>query len=216
MKSFFTLITGFCLLMVSSADVFAGDDKKAKAILDELSKNTRSYTSIVSEYTRTVVNKDKKQVESQKGKIKLKGKKYRVELPGLLIVTDGTTLWSHQQEGDLSIKDYDKNSELNPDNLFFIYEKGYTYTLEKTVKEGSNTSYVINLVPLKKKNIETVKLYVDGSKKKIIKAEVFKTNKSVETIQITNFTVNSTIADTEFKIDESKFSADQILDERTN
>lgn len=215
MKTLFSFFSGMLLLVFTSAGLHAGDDKKAKAILDELSKNTRSYATIVSEYTRVLVNKDKKQVENQKGRLKVKGKKFRVELSGVLLVTDGVSMWSQQQDGGLSIKDYDQSSELNPENILYIYEKGYTYTLENTITDGKNTSYVINLTPQKKKNVESVKLYVDGSKKKILKAEIYRANKSVETIQITSFTSNTAVADGEFKVDESKFAAEDILDERT-
>ena len=214
MKTSFTFLLVFFLSLFNISSLKAGDDKKAKAILDELSKNTRSYSSITSDYTRVVINKDKKQVENQKGKVKVKGKKYRIELPGILIVTDGTTMWTAQEEGELSIKDYEKDSELNPDNIFFMYEKGYNYVLEKTIKEGSNTIYVINLTPVTKKKIENVKLYVDGSKKKILKAEIFRVNKSTEIIEIKNFAPNTTIADADFKVDESQFPVENVLDER--
>jgi outer membrane lipoprotein carrier protein len=214
MKNLLSILLGLFVVLLNAGNLKAGDDKKAKAILDELSKNTRSYSSITSDYTRIVVNKDKKQVENQKGKIKVKGKKFRMELAGLLIITDGSTMWT-QNEGELSIKDYEKDSELNPDNIFFMYEKGYDYVLEKTIKEGKNTVYVINLTPQKKKKVDNVKLYVDGSKKKIMKAEIYRTNKSVEIIEINNFTPNTSIADTDFKVDVSKFPPDQVMDERS-
>jgi outer membrane lipoprotein carrier protein len=199
------------LLIASVANSFAGDDKKAKTILDELSKNTKSYSSITSEYTRVVKNKDNKQVENQKGKVKMKGKKFKMELSDLLIITDGTTMWT-KNEGEVTIKDYEKDGELNPENIFFLYEKGYNYTLEKTLTAGGKTTYVINLTPQTKKKVENIKLYVDGSKKKIAKVEIFRTNKNVETIEINNFTPNNSIPDSEFTLDTSKYK--DVVDER--
>ena len=64
MKKLCTLITLFTFI---SHFAFAQDqDPKAKPILDDLSKTTKAYKSIVSEYIFTITSKEKKQIEKQK------------------------------------------------------------------------------------------------------------------------------------------------------
>ena len=71
-------------------------DPKAKAILDDLSKTTKAYKSITADYVFTILNKEKKQVEKQAGKVLIKGNKFKLDIPGNTIVCDGKTLYNYR------------------------------------------------------------------------------------------------------------------------
>src|ERR1700752_2279518 len=124
----------FSFLFAFSISVFAQvpaeQDPKAKAILDELSKTTKAYKTISAEYEQILLNKEKKQVDKQTGKIQVKGTKFRLEIPGNTIVCDGKTVWTHNKDAqEVTIKNYEADSEegLNPTNIFTLYETGYKY-----------------------------------------------------------------------------------------
>ena len=92
MKKIFLLIATITLSTFSS---FSQDqDPKAKSVLDELSKVTKAYKTITSEYIFTILNKDKKQTEKQTGKVQVKGSKFKLDIPGNTIVCDGKTIWA--------------------------------------------------------------------------------------------------------------------------
>ena len=98
MKNIFILIAS---ITITSFSAFAQDqDPKAKIILDDLSKLTKSYKTITSDYIFTIVNKDKKQTEKQTGKVLVKGSKFKLEIPGNTIVCDGKTIWAHNKDAN--------------------------------------------------------------------------------------------------------------------
>ena len=84
MKKLFSLLFVCVSLLVNAQD----QDPKAKAILDDLSKTTKAYKSITADYVFTILNKEKKQVEKQAGKVLIKGNKFKLDglVPQLLLL----------------------------------------------------------------------------------------------------------------------------------
>lgn len=218
MKKLIALISALTFATVSA---FAQDqDPKAKAILDDLSKTTKAYKTIVSEYTFIILNKDKKQTEKQTGKVSVKGNKFRLEIPGNTIVCDGKTLWAHNKDAnEVTIKNFDANNEdqLNPTKIFTMYESGFKYKYVKEEKVGTATCHVIDLFPAvkpEKKKYHTVKLYVDKVKKQVAKMVMLMKDGTTQSYEIKTFKANAEIPDSAFVFDLKPFKADQITDER--
>jgi outer membrane lipoprotein-sorting protein len=223
MKKQTTTILSF-LLLVSSfvfAQTPAGEqDTKAKAILDELSKTTKSYKTISAEYELVLLNKEKKQTDKQTGKIQVKGNKFKLEIPGNTIICDGKTVWTHNKDAqEVTIKNFEPDSEegLNPSNIFTMYETGYKYKYEKEEKIGANTYHVIDLYPTvkpEKKKFHTIKLLVDKVKKQVHEIKMLMKDGGTQTYEIKSMTPNAPLADTVFAFDTKSFKPDQIVDER--
>jgi outer membrane lipoprotein carrier protein len=212
----------YCLLF--SATCFAQapteHDAKAKAILDDLSKTTKAYKSIIAEYEQIVLNKEKKQVDKQTGKIQAKGTKFRLEIPGNTIVCDGKTVWTHNKDAqEVSIKNFEPNNEdgLDPTKIFTIYETGYKYKYDKEEKVGAVTCHVINLYPSikpEKKKFHTIKMYIDKTKKQVHQIVMLMKDGSTQIYEIKSLKANTELADAVFVFDTKAFKADQIIDER--
>lgn len=218
MKKIFFLIATLTLSTLSS---FAQEqDPKAKSILDELSKVTKAYKTITSEYIFTILNKDKKQTEKQTGKVQVKGSKFKLDIPGNTIVCDGKTIWAHNKDAnEVTIKNFEANNEdqLNPSKIFTMYETGYKYKYEKEEKVGTAICHVITLFPSvkpEKKKFHTVKLFVDKTKKQVAKLVMMMKDGSTQSYEIKTFKANAEIADNVFVFDLKPFKADQITDER--
>src|SRR4051812_10507535 len=139
------------VILFSIASLFAAaqdPDPKAKAILDDLSKVTKTYKTITADFTLKIFNKDKKQLENQPCKVQVKGQKFRLVIPGNVIVCDGKTIWNHNKDaGEVTIKNFDPNNEdqMNPAKIFTIYETGFKYKYDKEEKVGAATCHVIDL-----------------------------------------------------------------------
>jgi outer membrane lipoprotein-sorting protein len=218
MKKIILLIASITISTLSS---FAQDqDPKAKAILDDLSKVTKSYKTITSDYIFTIINKDKKQTEKQTGKVLVKGSKFKLDIPGNTIVCDGKTIWAHNKDAnEVTIKNFDANNEdqLNPSKIFTMYETGYKYKYEKEEKVGAALCHVIILYPSikpEKKKFHTVKIFVDKTKKQIAKLVMLMKDGSTQSYEIKLFKPNLEISDNVFVFDLKQFKADQITDER--
>ena len=116
-------------IAVSFANYNYAQDAKAKAILDDLSKNTKTYKSISASFSFVSEDKNKKVGEKQDGSIIVKGTKYKVEIAGQTIICDGKTIWTYLKESnEVQINNFDPNEsedKITPTNIFTIYEKGF-------------------------------------------------------------------------------------------
>ena len=212
MKKIFLLLTGICTLNTVSAQ--EQGDKKAKGILDELSAKTKSYSTIKADFSFTVTNKDNK-TDTQTGTLYLKGDKYKLEIKGQEIISDGKTVWTYLKDAnEVQINNVDATATegINPTTIFTMYEKGFKYKFDK--EEG--TTQTINLYPTNpdKKKFHTVKLTVDKTKKQINGMKVSMKDGSTYTYNIKTFTPNTEIKDNLFVFDKKSHPGVEEVDLR--
>jgi outer membrane lipoprotein-sorting protein len=195
-------------------------DPKAKTILDEVSKTTKSYRTILADVVFSTYGPEKKPVEKpQNWKVQVKGQKFRLEIPGSTIVCDGKTLWNYNKDAkEVTIKNFDANSdEQNPSKIFTMYETGYKYKYEKEQKCGASMCHAIDLVPAvkpEKKKFHTVKILVDKAKKQIVQLKMLMKDGGTQEYIVKSFKPNTEMPDNLFVFDLKGFKADQINDER--
>ena len=190
-------------------------DTRAKIILDELSKKTKSYSSIKAEFIFTIENKNKKEAEAQNGVIQVKGNKYKLEIKGQEVISDNKTVWTYLKDAnEVQINNVDSNSTdaLNPSTIFTLYEKGYKYKFDK--EEGS--IQIINLYPLNpdKKKFHTVKLTIEKTKKQIVNVKMLMKDGSIYTYNIKTFSPNVEIQDATFSFDAKSHPGVEVVDLR--
>ncbi len=212
------------LLLIVTTHTFSQNDPdkdpKAKIILDELSKTTKTYSTITTEYSLVIYDKNKKKVEEQTGKAELKKEKFKLEIPGNNIVCDGKTIWNFNKDAkELTIKNYQptNDDQITPNNFFTIYENGYKYKLDNDESVGKVKCHVVNLYPAvkpEKKKYHTIKLYIDIKKKQIIQSKVLMKSGEVYIYLVKKFQPNLNIADNTFTYDTKDLKPDQITDER--
>ena len=216
MKKLISLLFVCTSVLLSAQD----QDPKAKAILDELSKTTKAYKTITADYAFTILNKEKKQVEKQAGKVQIKGNKFKLDIPGNTIVCDGKTLWNYSKDAkEVTIKDFDASNDdqMNPSTLFTIYETGYKFKYDKEEKVGQVNCQVIDLYPLvkpEKKKFHTAKIYIDKVKKQVTKLVMLMKDGGQNIYEIKTLKPNAEIADLVFVFDTKSLKPDQISDER--
>ncbi len=209
-------VFSFFTLFASAQD----QDPKAKAILDELSKVTKAYKTITTEIIFTILNKEKKPTEKpQLWKVQVKAQKFRLEIPGSSILCDGKTVWNYNKDArEVTIKNFDPESdEQNPAKLFTMYENGYKFKYDKEEKVGVALCHVIDLFPAikpEKKKFHTIKLYVDKTKKQVVKLKMIMKDGTTQEYTVKSMKPNLVIADTVFVFDTKGLKADQISDER--
>ncbi len=214
-KLFITLFIGLGLA-VNAQD----QDPKAKTILDDLSKTTKTYKTILADVVFTMYNKDKKATEKpQSWKINVKGQKFKLDIPGTSIVCDGKTLWNYNKDAkEVTIKTFDsENDDQNPAKIFTMYETGYKYKYSNEEKCGAVMCHVIDLYPSvkpEKKKFHTVKLYIDKTKKQIVQLKMIMKDGGTQAYDIKSLKSNTEMADALFAFDTKGFKPDQINDER--
>lgn len=202
--------------MISTA-VFAQVDKKAKDILSGVSAKYRSMKSMKAEFSYTLENPTAKIKETQSGSILLSGIKYRLNIAGQEVISDGKTSWTYMKEAkEVQINTVDPAAEgVKPNEIFTMYEKGFLYRFvdEKTV--AGKVQQNIELTPIdKSKEFFKVKLSIDKASKQIIKSIIYDKNGNRYTYTIKTFTANAPVSASSFSFDPKKYPGVEVVDLR--
>ena len=201
--------------LIGAAQSKDGQDPKAKTILEDLSKHTKTFTTIKADFTVTNIGKDKKIADVQKGSLQLKGEKYKLEIKGQDIFCDGKTTWTFLKDNnEVQVNDVDPKSTegVTPTTIFTIYEKGYKFAF---VGENGNTQ-VINLYPSNpdKKKFHTIKLEIDKTKKQITSFTVFLKDGSTLEYVLSSFVTNADLPENHFSFDAKAHPGVEVVDLR--
>ncbi len=207
----------FFLFILSTTLALAQNDLRSQTILKKLSKNYKTYQTIQATVAFTIDNKKENIKENQKGRVIMKGEKFRLELGEQTLISDGKTLWAYLKEAnEVTISPFQPmEGELSPTNLFTIYEKGFeSYYIGET-NRGKNKVHTIDIVPTdKSKSFFKIRLVIDRQKEQIIQAIVFDKNGTLYTYDIQNFVTNVPVADSQFGFDKSKYPGVEVVDLR--
>lgn len=211
-------------ILIASGNIYAQTntdvkDPKAKAILDKLSAQNKTYNSLQANFDYLLKNERDGIDEKQSGKISLKGDMYKLEIAGQEITSDGKTMWTFiKDDKELQISDAVQEDEeelfMSPSKLFSMYENGFKYAYDKADKlDGVNVD-IIKLYPEdpKKVNFHTAKLYIQQEKSELKKVEIFAKDGNLFTYILRDFKANPNLTDAFFKVDES--IADDVIDLR--
>jgi len=218
MKKLIIVIFG---LLLANYSVNAQVDAKAKKILDEVSAKTKTYTSITAEFTITIENKKNKTTDSQTGKITLKGNKYKLEVNNQTIISDSKTSWTILKDASEvqinTIESKEKETGINPSNIFTMHEKGFKYEFVKEEKQKNGAVYqIIKLYPedVKKKNYHTAILTINKDKSQIVSIKILGKDGTDMTYFVKSFTTNTAIPETVFVFNDKNFPGYEVIDLR--
>ncbi|MFZ6012356.1 MAG: LolA family protein [Bacteroidota bacterium] len=205
------------ILLVWAQFTFAQYDPKALEILDAMSKKYKSIPAFEANIAYTLTNDVEKINEEFKGKITVKGDKYRLVLPEQEVINNGTTTWTYLPEAkEVNIDNYDPNSDdLNISKFYDIYKKGYKYLYLEDKTEGGVLCEVVDLVP-EKKDAQYFKVRMNVSKKdkSVQSFTMFDKGGNKYKYTITKFTPNTSISDSFFTFDPKKYPGVEIIDLR--
>lgn len=213
MKNFIFLIFTLFVVHVASAQY----DAQALTTLDAMSKKYKAYTSFEANITTTMTNETEGVKEEYKGKITVKGDKYRLAMSEQEIINNGTTQWTYIPAAkEVTVDNYDPNTgEINPSKIYEIYKKGFKYLHNGERTEGGVVVEEIDLVP-EKKDAQFFKIkMIIGKKDRTIQSwTMMEKGGTHYKYTISKFTPNVTIADTFFAFDSKKYPGVEIIDLR--
>ncbi|MFN6115236.1 MAG: LolA family protein [Flavobacteriales bacterium] len=206
-------------LLVANLSANAQDDAKGKAIVDKLMAAAKTWTSFEADFSsRLQSTKDKLDVK-QEGNMKVKGKKFRLQLDKNTVINDGTTMYTYSKEtNEVTLNDpAEMDQELDPTKIFTQYEKGFKvqFVEEKTDATGTVVQ-VVKLFPTDagKKPYNTVVLTVDKAKNEPKSVQVLYKDGNIVTYTLKKFTANAALADALFTFDKAKYPGVEVNDMR--
>jgi len=206
-------------LLISVAVIInAQDNTKAKAILDGVSQQTKSYASIDISFSFTVQNTAKKIKDTKTGFASMKGEKYWSDFAGQEVSCDGITVWTYLKESNevqINTNDPDNDQALNPISLLNDYSKSYSPKFIKEETRGSRIFQLLDLTPVKAKSYYKVRLEIDKAAKHIVNAIIYdKNGVNTYTYCITKFVTNKTIPESKFTFKASDHPGVEVIDLR--
>jgi outer membrane lipoprotein-sorting protein len=208
------LLIGFGSVNISQAQ----SDPAAKQILDGVSAKFKSFKAVQSGFTLKVEDGKGKVQGEKSGVVFMKGGKYRVNISGQEIYSDGSNVWTYDKganEVTITKMEAGQNS-LTPQKLFTnFYDKDFLYKLNGEKKVGNRLMQEIELTPIdKSKAFHKVYLLVDKAQKSIYSAKILEKNGNVYTYTVSNFNGKAVIPDAQFVFDKKKYPGVEEIDLR--
>ncbi|HEY3403163.1 MAG TPA: outer membrane lipoprotein carrier protein LolA [Ohtaekwangia sp.] len=197
--------------------VSAQYDPKALEMLDAMSKKYKSIPAFEANISYTLTNDVEKINEEFKGKITVKGDKFRLSLPEQEVINNGSTVWTYLPDAkEVNIDNYDPSSEdINPSKMHEVYKKGFKYLYLQDKTEGGVMCEEIDLVPEKKDaQYFKVKMFINKKDKTIQSFTLFDKGGNRYKYTISKFTPNVKVEDTFFGFDPKKYPGVEVIDLR--
>jgi outer membrane lipoprotein-sorting protein len=196
---------------------FSQTDPKADEILKSVSAKYKSYKTLSATFKLVIDNEKEKTKENQSGSITIKENKYKLEMEGQEVISDGKTIWTFlKEENEVQINDATaKKDAISPSSIFTIYEKGFRTKYIGEKEEGGKTLQQIELVPEdSKKPYFKIQLFINKSDKYVMSAKVL--NKSGINLfySVNKFTPDASADDTLFTFDKTKHPGVEVIDLR--
>jgi outer membrane lipoprotein carrier protein len=206
----------FILTMSITMGLYAQKDKKATKILEELSKKTESYKTIEVDFLYKMDNNESDIHESYDGELLVEGDKYRLNIAGQLVISDGETIWTYIEDAEeVQINSIEEGEEVfTPTNFLDSYTENYKSKLIGEENRDGKNVQIIELIPFKKKNYSKVELILDKDKNQMISFSIFDNNNSIYTYLITKFIPDVPLNGNEFVFNPEDYPDVEIIDMR--
>ena len=205
------------ILLVLVKVTFAQYDPKALEILEAMGEKYKSMPSYEANFSYALTNDVENIKEEFKGKLTVKGDKFRISLPEQEVINNGATVWTYLPEvKEVNIDNYDRNSgDINPLKIYEIYQKDFKYLYIQDKTEGGVACEEVDLVPEKKDaQYFKIKLLIKKKDKVIQSLTMFDKGGNRYKYTITKFVPNADVSEAYFTFDPKKYPGVEVIDLR--
>jgi outer membrane lipoprotein-sorting protein len=203
-----TVLTGFS----------QSNDPAAKKVLDAVSKKFKSYKAVQSNFTLQIEDGNGKVQGTKKGTVFMKGQKYRVNITGQEIYSDGKDVWTYDKgANEVTITQLDASgSGISPQKLFTsFYDKDFLYKMNGEKKVSGKVMQEIEMTPVDKtKAFHKVYLLVDKKSQTIYSTKVLEKNGNKYSYTVNSLNGKAAIGDEVFTFNKAKYPGVEEVDLR--
>ncbi len=184
-------------------------DKKAKALLDEVTAKIKSYDNIAIDFKYQLNNAKENINQDSKGNVVMQGNKYVLNFMGATKIFDGLktyTIVPEDEEVSVSKVDENDDSAITPSKMLTFFNKGYKYDwdLLQNVK-GRKIQYV-KLTPISSKDQrKDILLGIDIQTKHIYNLIESGKNGTKTTLTVNSFKTNQPLSKNQFIFAQNKY-----------
>ena len=181
-------------------------DAKAKSILDAVSSNYKAKNNVYFKFVYGT-GTGKNVTKTEPGIFYSAKDKYKLKIMGTEQIYDGNKVYnisSEDQEVTIA-KPTGSDQMFSPLNYIEEYKKGYNVKyVGKINVNGVNADY-IKLTPTKNNGIKEVNLFVNSTRKQLVKLEQFSTDNSVSVIAISDYRENQSLNSNMFTFNKGDY-----------
>lgn len=195
------------------ACIFAtAQDRKAAALLNEVADKTQAFENIRIEFEYKMINKPQGINETLDGTLLSKGDKFKLDVAGQQIISDGKTMWTFLESvNEVQINEpMDDEEGFNPRNFLQTWSDRFK---AKTLSESGNET-MLELIPMESSMFTKVHVKIDNSKKELLSITMFDGNNTEFVYSIKRFITNQPLADKVFSFDPADYPGIEIIDLR--
>jgi outer membrane lipoprotein-sorting protein len=221
MKQLFTLLSFFLLTLAVQAQTGKNptqNDPDAKKILDKVSSGFKSLNAPQATFTYNVENAQGKVLSSKKGVVTMKGNRYKVNLDGMEIYSDGKTTWNFDKSAnEVTVDNVNANgSAMTPQKLFTnFYDRDFYYKLNGAKKEGGKSLQEIELTPTDKtRPFHKIYVLIDKATNRIYSAKFLEKTGERYSYVVNSLKASPSIPDSYFIFDKAKYPGVEVVDLR--
>ena len=221
MKILLSALTGIVVTIscAGQSNSLGHSDPDAKLILDKASAKIKSYKAVQATFTLELQDEQGNSQGIKKGKILMKGNKYKMDLTGQEIFNDGKTNWTYDKSSNevtITKPDPSSNSLASPQTLLTnFYDKNFLYKMNGEQKLGGKTVQEIEMTPTDKtRNFHKIYLYIDKKSHLVSSFKILDKNGNRYIYTINNLNGKATISDASFTFNKAAHPGVEEVDLR--
>jgi len=201
----FILIT-FILLFSFSTQA---QDKKAKALLDQVTAKVRSYDNIVIDFKYSLNNSKENINQDSKGNVTMKNNQYVLNFMGITKIFDGKktyTIVPEDEEITISSFNEKDDSAITPSKMLTFFNSGYKYSMDILQDVRGRKIQYIKLIPTNPRDQrKEILLGIDVQTKHIYNLIEMGKKGTKTTLTVNSFKTNQPLSKNQFIFAESKY-----------
>lgn len=198
----------FSLFLLFSFSIQA-QDKRAKALLDQVSAKVKSYSNIVIDFKYSLNNAKENINQDSKGNVTMKGNQYVLNFMGVTKIFDGIksyTIVPEDEEVTISNVNENDNSVITPSKMLTFFNTGYKYTMDIVQDVKGRKIQYVKLIPTSAKDArKEILLGIDVQTKHIYNLIETGKNGTRTVLTVNSFKTNQPLSKNQFTFAESKY-----------
>jgi outer membrane lipoprotein-sorting protein len=201
----FILITFIILFSFSTQ----AQDKKAKALLDQVTSKVRSYENIVIDFKYSLNNAKENINQDSKGNVTMKSNQYVLNFMGITKIFDGKktyTIVPEDEEISISSLNEKDDNAITPSKMLTFFNSGYKYSMDVLQDVRGRKIQYIKLIPINAKDQrKEILLGIDVQTKHIYNLIEMGKKGTKTTLTVNSFKTNQPLSKNQFIFAESKY-----------
>ena len=184
-------------------------DKKAKALLDEVTSKIKGYDNIIIDFKYSLNNLKENINQESKGNVTMKGNMYVLNLMGVTKMFDGKKTYTiNPEDEEVSISKLNEKDDnaITPSKMLTFFNTGYKFNWDILQNVKGRKIQYIKLTPNSSKDQrKEILLGIDIQTKNIYNLIEVGKNGTKTTLTVNSFKTNQPLSKNQFTFDASKY-----------